>query len=57
MTLNMTYAAVGSGAEKAFIKGKRTPDSPINYVGSDIPFNDDEQREFSNLKACPVMAG
>ena len=57
VTLNMTYAAVGSGAGKVYIKGERTLDPPINYAGSDIPLNDDEKREFPNLKAFPVMAG
>ena len=57
MTLDMTYAAVGSGVGKALIKGESKPDPPINYAGSDIPLNDDEQREFPYLKAFPVMAG
>ena len=57
VALNMTYAAVGSGTGKAYIKGEKTSDPPLIYAGSDIPLTDEEKRAFPNLRAFPVMAG
>ena len=57
MTLNMTYNSSGSGAGKLQIKGKQSSNSAITYAGSDISLSAEEQKEFPDLKAFPVMAG
>ena len=57
VTLNMTYNSSGSGAGKLQIKGKQSSNSAITYAGSDISLSAEEQKEFPDLKAFPVMAG
>ena len=57
MTLNMTYDSIGSGAGRQLIKEDIRSERPIIYAGSDIPLTDEEQNEYPDLKAFPVMAG